>query len=121
MVEVREVPVTDLQEEDTDSQYEDIGPSDNLLEDDDDFILDESLLDRFSALVDIIPPKTRAYLSTFSSDCVAVAGTVSGFVGSGLWIFATASLLVLLPVSLELERDAMAIQQDYQMQQNSQV
>jgi import receptor subunit TOM22 len=72
---------------------------------DDEDVLDESLLERIAALQDIIPPTARAHLYNAASSTVSLTLGLGKGLGSGLWILATGALLVFLPVSLELERD----------------
>jgi import receptor subunit TOM22 len=109
---------------DSDGDYEDIEESQKLIEnvdsDDEDFIEDESIIERIAALVDIVPPTTRQRIYNCAGSTLNTGIRIGKTIGSGLWVLATGALLVLLPVSLELERDAMAVQQDYQMRSGSQ-
>ncbi|KAJ3313488.1 hypothetical protein HDV04_001917 [Boothiomyces sp. JEL0838] len=83
---------------------------------DDDYLEEESLLERLAALVDIIPPTTRARVSNAVSNGVSVGFGLGKLAGSGLWVLTTAALLVFLPVGLELEREQVAFQQEQQRQ-----
>jgi import receptor subunit TOM22 len=85
-------------------EYEDI------LEEDESF--DESLLERIGALVDIVNPVTRVKIAHALEDTVSVAMTAGKMVGSGLWILASATLIVLLPLQLELERERAVFDQE---------
>jgi import receptor subunit TOM22 len=126
MVELREATLEDIENEiENDNDYIDEEDFQSDLEhqetaktqqieyeeDEDDFSLDESLLERLSALVDIVPPTVRANVASFAINLKNYSIKGSGLVGSALWAITTASLLVVLPISLELERDSMAIQQ----------
>ena len=82
---------------------------------DDEF--DESIIERVAALVDIVPPLARQQISSTVSTGFSYTLSLAKSIGSGLWVLATAALLVGLPAGLELERDAMAIQQEYQVKE----
>lgn len=100
-----------------------------------DDVLKESVLERIAALVDIVPPTTRVSIGNSISNSTRAAFRlgmmsvhsswlltgcfVGKSLGSGLWMLATASLLVILPVSLELERDSITIQEAQQMRSSS--
>lgn len=112
MVELTEATADDLLLVERDEDYEDI--------EEEEVVFEESLLERLEALKDIIPPVQRAYLSRSLNYFTQFGIASARLVGSGLWMVTTASLIVLLPVSLELERDSMAIQQDQQMRQSAQ-
>ena len=81
---------------------------------------EESILERLSALVDIIPPVTRAKISMIVSDSIDIAVESGKWIGSGLWILSTASLLVLLPLALELEREKAIIDQEHSQRMQQQ-
>jgi mitochondrial import receptor subunit TOM22 len=94
-------------------------------DDEDDELEQETLMERLAALVDIIPPTTRVRMGrtvrrTWRSLC-STAATL----GTGAWVLATASFLLLLPAALELERESMVLQhenqQRLQQQQAAQV
>ncbi|KAI8913401.1 mitochondrial outer membrane translocase complex, subunit Tom22 [Gorgonomyces haynaldii] len=100
-------------EVENDQEYEDIDELDN--------IEDETILERIAALVDVIPPTTRARIYASTQDTLSVAKGVVGGLGTGLWILVTVSLQVVVPVVLELEREQQAIQQEHQRTQAQQV
>ncbi|KAJ2697949.1 mitochondrial import receptor subunit Tom22 [Coemansia sp. IMI 203386] len=87
---------SDLDTDDEENEY-----------DDDDDYLEESLLERLSALKDIIPAEQRS----------AITGTISsigswGKFGMSLagklgWIFTTSALLVVFPLAIESDREKM--------------
>ncbi|KAJ3304731.1 mitochondrial import receptor protein [Kappamyces sp. JEL0829] len=108
--------IEEIAEDDLDDEYVDEVKDEDAAEvlvvsgapepdDDEDFVDDESLLERIIALKDIVPPTTRAHFANAVSSSLVVTVGLGKTVGSGLWILATGALLVFLPVSLELERD----------------
>jgi import receptor subunit TOM22 len=105
-----------IEEIDDDDMFEDEDIDQELLveDEDDDFLEEESVLERLAALVDIVPPTTRQKIVNTIGDTVSLSWGIGQTIGSGLWVLCTGALLILLPVGLELERDAMAIQQEYQ-------
>jgi mitochondrial import receptor subunit TOM22 len=108
-----------VEEYDDDDMFEDEEEGVKLLDNgdsdyDSEFLEQESVLERLAALVDIIPPTVRQRVSNAFSSTLSLGYGTGKMVGSGLWILCTAGLLVMLPISLELERDAMAIQQEFQ-------
>ena len=111
MVQLQEATADDLLLEDRDEDYEDIQEDEEM---------EESILERLAALKDIIPPIPRAYMQAYLQKTTLFGIGAMRLIGSGLWMVTTASLIVLLPVSLELERDSMAIQQDQQMRTSAQ-
>ncbi|KAJ3300201.1 mitochondrial import receptor protein [Borealophlyctis nickersoniae] len=107
--------------EDDDGQYEDIDDDDDAddlddadLDADYDDISDESLLDRFAALKDVVPPTTRAKIYGGVVKAGRWTWGTGKFLGSAAWVIATGALLVLLPVALELEKEAAMLQQEAQ-------
>ena len=98
-----------------DDDYTDVGS-----EDSDDFDHnEESILERFGALIDIIPPVTRVKITHAWEDFGYWTMDGLHFVGSGLWILSTASLLTLFPLALELEREGAVMEQESQRVQNN--
>ncbi|KAF8322482.1 mitochondrial import translocase, subunit Tom22 [Clavulina sp. PMI_390] len=81
-------------------------------EDDSAEIEKESLTDRLTALVDIIPPKTRHALVQGVSSGASALRTGGRWIGSAVWIFSTSALLVALPLALVLEDEAKIVQQE---------
>ncbi|KAJ1845422.1 mitochondrial import receptor subunit Tom22 [Coemansia sp. RSA 486] len=94
----------------------DTDDEENEYDDDDDDYLEESLLERLSALKDIIPAEQRS----------AITGTISsigswGKFGLSLagklgWIFTTSALLVVFPLAIESDREKMM--QQWEAEQN---
>ncbi|KIX08612.1 uncharacterized protein Z518_03268 [Rhinocladiella mackenziei CBS 650.93] len=91
---------------DTESEISDDG-SDNAA-------LDESLLDRLSALRDIIPPKTRARITSLSSSLYSATSTTVTYSGKGLWVLATSILLLGIPYALALGEEQQYIEEERQ-------
>ncbi|KAK5093190.1 mitochondrial import receptor subunit Tom22 [Exophiala xenobiotica] len=77
---------------------------------------DESLADRLTALRDIIPPQTRAKLtSTLSTTYNGAAKTVT-FGGKSLWVICTSVLLLGLPYALAFQDEQMVQEEERQRQ-----
>ncbi|KAJ3207902.1 mitochondrial import receptor protein [Entophlyctis luteolus] len=77
-------------------------------------ILNETVLERLAALVDIVPATTRQRIASTMSLAVSSAKAAGAVVGKGVWVIATAALLVAVPVALEVEREGFAIGQENQ-------
>jgi mitochondrial import receptor subunit TOM22 len=75
---------------------------------------DESLLDRISALRDIIPPKTRATLSSTASSIYNATSTGIVFGGKGIWILTTSVLLLGIPYALALGEEQQLMEEERQ-------
>jgi len=125
MVQVEEVPEEVLLKEgERESDFEtDSNPSDRLSEGDfeDDFSPeDETIYDRIVALKDIIPPQTRSTLNL--NYALAKNWLYWGFQKSGTlaWVVSTSALLVGLPLALAIEDETRIVQQEKEMQAQSQ-
>ncbi|KAJ3379441.1 mitochondrial import receptor protein [Entophlyctis sp. JEL0112] len=90
------------------------GDDGDFNDDDDDDILNETVLERLAALVDIVPATTRQRIASTVSSAVSTTKAAGLVVGKGLWVIATAALLVAVPVALEIERESFAIGQENQ-------
>ncbi|KAF8339598.1 mitochondrial outer membrane translocase complex, subunit Tom22 [Cantharellus anzutake] len=77
-----------------------------------DDVQSESLIDRISALVDIIPPTTRHSISESLSQTTRLLKRGTKFAGNVVWIVTTSALLVGLPLALVLEDEAKIVQQE---------
>lgn len=99
-----------------DDDYTDVGSEDS----DSEFMHDESVFERIAALIDIIPPVTRVKAQQALEDLGDWSVNAFRFVGSGLWIISTASLLTLFPLALELEREGAVIDQENQQRSQQQ-
>lgn len=104
----------------TDGQYEDLDALEDAAlgsdsdEDLDDDLADESLLERFAALKDVVSPTARAKVYNGIATAGSWTWSTGRFIGSAAWVIATGALLVLLPVALELEKEAAMLQQEAQ-------
>ncbi|KAJ9495592.1 mitochondrial import receptor subunit Tom22 [Exophiala xenobiotica] len=78
--------------------------------------LDESLLDRLSALRDIVPPKARAKISSVTSSLYSATSTTVNYSGKGLWVLATSILLLGIPYALALGDEQQFIEEEKQRQ-----
>ncbi|KAH7921906.1 Tom22-domain-containing protein [Leucogyrophana mollusca] len=76
---------------------------------------DETLYDRISALVDIVPPTTRHRISTRVSKAASFVKQSGKVVGNIVWIVTTSALLVGLPLALSLEDEAKIVAQEREM------
>ncbi|KIW59943.1 hypothetical protein PV05_00201 [Exophiala xenobiotica] len=92
---------------DTDSEISDDGSEPEL---------DESLLDRLSALRDIVPPKARAKISSVTSSIYSATSTTVNYSGKGLWVLATSILLLGIPYALALGDEQQFIEEEKQRQ-----
>jgi len=72
----------------------------------------ETFIDRLTALVDIIPPKTRHSILQSISKGTSALKTGGKLVGNAVWIVTTSALLVALPLALVLEDEAKIVQQE---------
>lgn len=96
---------------------EDYTDTDSEISDDDDepsAPVDESLFDRISALRDIIPPKTRARISSASSSLYSAANTTVNYGGKSLWVIATSILLLGIPYALALGEEQQYMEEERQ-------
>jgi len=75
---------------------------------------EESLLDRLSALRDIIPPKARAQIYSASSSLYSAANTTVNYGGKGLWVLATSILLLGIPYALALGEEQQYMEEERQ-------
>ena len=111
-VQIEKIKEINSIDEINDDDYTDVGSEESDAESVVD--IDESILERLAALVDIIPPVTRVKALQALEDVGAWTAGAFRFVGSGLWIISTASLLTLFPLALEMEREGAVIEQEVQ-------
>lgn len=90
-----------------DDDYTDVGSEESDLQ-----VHDESVFERISALIDIIPPVTRVKAMQALEDVGEWSVNAFRFIGSGMWIISTASILTIFPLALELEREGAVIEQE---------
>ncbi|ORX64944.1 hypothetical protein BCR32DRAFT_297875 [Anaeromyces robustus] len=82
---------------------------------------DEELLSRIIALRDIVPPETRARISTTASSLFSKSFDLLKTIGNSAWVLVTAASILALPVVLEIEREQAAIHQENQRAQQQQL
>jgi len=88
---------------DTDSEISDDGSE---------AAIDETLLDRLTALRDIIPPKARARISSVSSSLYSATSTTVNYSGKGLWVLATSILLLGIPYALAFSDEQQFLEEE---------
>ncbi|KDQ62586.1 hypothetical protein JAAARDRAFT_171074 [Jaapia argillacea MUCL 33604] len=76
---------------------------------------EETLFDRISALVDIVPPTTRHSISTNVSKAASFVKRGAKLTGNLIWIVTTSALLVGLPLAMSLEDEAKIVAQEKEM------
>ncbi|ETN44911.1 uncharacterized protein HMPREF1541_09786 [Cyphellophora europaea CBS 101466] len=76
--------------------------------------LDESLYDRFSALKDIVPPKTRASIGSIASNTASAVSTGVTYGGKGVWVIISSVLLLGIPYALALSEEQALVEQERQ-------
>lgn len=83
---------------------------------------DETLVDRFYALKDIVAPSTRTRLASQWNRTASWVKTGGKWAGNAVWVVTTSALLVGLPLALAMEDEARIVQQEkeLQMQQSGQ-
>ena len=82
---------------------------------DSDSPVDESLLDRISALKDIVPPTTRHSIAAKVSKSASVFKRTTKILGNVIWVVTTSALLIGLPLALILEDEAKVVAQENEM------
>ncbi|KAG0356850.1 mitochondrial outer membrane translocase complex, subunit Tom22 [Gamsiella multidivaricata] len=119
MVKLEEVSIDHVEEEEyTDSDSSSIFSSD---EDEDDVDNIESIIDRFWALQDVIPAKTRKSISDKCSSVYSWGKYGAKFLGNSAWVLTTSALLLVLPLMIELEHEQGLIEYEKMQQQSSQM
>ncbi|KAG6336062.1 hypothetical protein ID866_3035 [Astraeus odoratus] len=73
---------------------------------------DETLYDRLTALVDIVPPTTRHNIASRASKTASFIKKTGKVVGNVVWIVTTSALLIGLPLALSLEDEAKIVAQE---------
>ena len=82
---------------------------------DSDSPVDESILDRISALKDIVPPTTRHSITSKVSKTASFFKRTTKFAGNVIWVVTTSALLIGLPLALILEDEAKVVAQENEM------
>ncbi|KAK5049125.1 hypothetical protein LTR84_005548 [Exophiala bonariae] len=99
---------------DDDEDYTDTDSEISSASDLDTLSNDETLYERLSALRDIVPPNTRAKISSVSSSIVSATSTTIAYSGKGLWVLATSILLLGIPYALALGEEQQYIEEERQ-------
>jgi import receptor subunit TOM22 len=88
---------------------------------DDDDTIDETILDRLSALVDIVPPTTRKNISNAASTGYSWASMGLRLSGKTLWVLSTSALLLGVPWALAFseEQQVQEMEREMRMQQSA--
>ncbi|THH09268.1 hypothetical protein EW146_g8728 [Bondarzewia mesenterica] len=76
---------------------------------------DESLYDRISALVDIVPPTTRHSIASKISSTASFIKSGGKLAGNIIWIVTTSAIFVALPLAMSLEDEARIVAQEKEM------
>ncbi|GAA5817277.1 hypothetical protein MFLAVUS_010820 [Mucor flavus] len=119
MVKLEEVSAEQYEQVEVLSEEEDYSD----FSDEDDFDdEDESLLDRITALKDIIPLKHRNRVSNSVSTLTSWGKTGATFVGKSAWVITTSMFLLVLPLALEIEKEQalVAYEKEAMQQQGTQ-
>lgn len=89
--------------------------------DDDDDDIDESLLDRLTALKDIVPPTYRKHISNAASKGYSFVSSVASLSGKTLWVVSTSALLLGVPWALAFseEQQVQEMEREMRMQQSA--
>jgi len=82
---------------------------------DSDSHVDESILDRISALKDIVPPTTRHSIVSKVSRTASFFKRTTKIAGNVIWVVTTSALLIGLPLALILEDEAKVVAQENEM------
>lgn len=77
---------------------------------------DESLYDRISALRDIIPPPTRARISSLARTTKQGVSSVALYGGKTLWVITSSLLLLGIPFMMAVEQEAQAQEEEKALQ-----
>ncbi|KAJ2004616.1 mitochondrial import receptor subunit Tom22 [Coemansia thaxteri] len=101
----------------TETDKEDNEDSDSDFDDSDDDTLDESFLERISALKDIVPIEKRRAFSSAVSNIQYWGNFGLHLAGKLGWVFSTSALLVVFPLAIASDRDKMM--QQWEGEQNS--
>ncbi|KIO24252.1 hypothetical protein M407DRAFT_244538 [Tulasnella calospora MUT 4182] len=77
---------------------------------------EESLTERLSALIDIVPPKTRKSIADKVSATAGFFGKSGKVLGNIVWVVTTSALLIGLPLALSLEDEAKIMAQERELE-----
>ena len=107
--------VTEDYDVNNDDNYTDASASDSESDaesEDDGAALNETLYERVAALRDIIPPPTRARISSAFTTTKSGLGSVATFGGKSLWALTSSLLLIGIPFMMAVEAEAQAQEEE---------
>ncbi|OLY83253.1 Mitochondrial import receptor subunit tom22 [Smittium mucronatum] len=78
--------------------------------------LDETMMERLAALVDIVPASTRARISSNAMAAVGMGAAAFGLAGKVAWFLSTAALLIVFPLALESDKEQVMVQYEKEQQ-----
>ncbi|KAL2048306.1 hypothetical protein N7G274_000217 [Stereocaulon virgatum] len=95
----------------------DFTDTESELSDDDEIFTapQESIADRIYALKDILPPRTRRYLTSTLSSTSAVLKKGAWYGGKGLWTLSTGALMLMVPFAIALVEEQAFVEQEKEM------
>ncbi|RKP12691.1 mitochondrial outer membrane translocase complex, subunit Tom22 [Piptocephalis cylindrospora] len=106
------------EEEGSEGDYSDLSEEDedeDEYDDDDDEGDDETLLERISALRDIIPPARRAAIANRWSTLYGGGAWMVSMVGKTAWVVATTALVLVIPLQIEAQKELMMKEYDEEL------
>ncbi|CCE63673.1 hypothetical protein TPHA_0F01910 [Tetrapisispora phaffii CBS 4417] len=88
---------------------------------DDDFNENETLLERLSALKDIVPPKQRNIVSNCYTKTTSIIKSIFAKTGSVTWALTTSALLLGVPLSLSIlsEQQLIEMEKSFDLQKDA--
>ncbi|KAK3064162.1 hypothetical protein LTS18_009657 [Coniosporium uncinatum] len=123
MVKLEEVDDEEFVKEQPGPQDEDdwdTDDEDDVSEPADDAIDDETLLDRITALKDIVPASTRRQLVSTTNTAYSYLSTGAAWGGKALWIVSTSALLLGVPWALAYAEEQQMIEMEREMKMQQQ-
>jgi len=72
----------------------------------------ESLSDRVLALRDMVPPRTRAKISSTISSIYSITGSAVSYGGKGIWVLATSAMLLGIPYALAMTQEQEIVEEE---------
>ncbi|KAK3166776.1 hypothetical protein OEA41_009901 [Lepraria neglecta] len=120
MVQLEEVEDQELDQvqpgpiDDTAYDSADFTDTESELSDDDQISAapQESISDRILALKDILPPRTRRYLSSTLQSTSGLIQKGAWFGGKGLWTLSTGALMLMVPFAIALVEEQQIVEQE---------
>ncbi|KAK0508028.1 hypothetical protein JMJ35_009917 [Cladonia borealis] len=123
MVQLEEVEDQELDQaqpgpiDDTGYDSADFTDTESELSDDDEPLTtpQESLTDRILALRDILPPRTRRFLTQSFSTTSSALKTSALFSGKAMYVLATGGLMLVVPFAIALVEEQQFVEQEKEM------